>query len=370
MKIGGLIISAILGSVASTLHAQDAAPPSVDLYSGQKPPEVTSTPPPVPTGPDVPELSQLDAAFKQSSLGKTADERRVHIEWRRLKNQVANDPSVRAAEAATHTAHTDLEKRKRLRDYYNVYYERMSALASSAEIKLALQSLKDHHIGSTKQPRVRHLTDGTQNTPTPTPSPTRSAMKAANLNRLNADNLPPEELPSPSASPTATPLAVANLSAVKPVNQPPPTLPSRASSPSPGAERLAVIGQSAGHLNTFLKALATVQKAVLSEDNSPITLFAPTDRAFAKLPPGMLENLLKPENKGKLTGLLAYHIMKGVVTSGELTTKAPTLLGPSLDIKIADAKITVNDAHVIKADVKVPNGVIHVIDKVLIPPNQ
>jgi uncharacterized surface protein with fasciclin (FAS1) repeats len=332
MRISGVIILAMLGSVMVTLRAQDAAPPSVDLYSEQTQPEATVAQPQEPNGPDVPELSQLDQTFKQHSLGKAADERRVHVEWRRLKNQVENDPSVRAAEAATHTTHTDLEKRQRLRNYYDLYYGRMAALASTPEMKLALEALKNQHVNQTSQPKVR---------PSPSASPTPEAVKVAHLNRVNAMDQPPPE-----------------------------PLPSQAPSPSPRAERMAAIEQSTRHLNTFLKALATVQNAVMSEDNSPITLFAPTDRAFAKLPPGMVENLLKPENKAKLTSLLAYHIMRGVVSSGELATEAPTLLGPTLNIKVANAKITVNDAHVIEADVKVPNGVIHVIDKVLIPPNQ
>src|SRR5207249_8273236 len=97
---------------------------------------------PEPLVPNVPELSQLDEAFKQKSLGKEADQRRLHIEWRELKNRVVNDPSVRAAKAAALAARTDLEKRHRLRNYYNVYYDRMSALASSAEMKLALNAWK------------------------------------------------------------------------------------------------------------------------------------------------------------------------------------------------------------------------------------
>ena len=74
MKINGLMIAALLGSMTPALHAQDAAPPSVDLYSGQKQPEATATASPEPTAPDLPELSQLDEAFKkQTSLGKEAD---------------------------------------------------------------------------------------------------------------------------------------------------------------------------------------------------------------------------------------------------------------------------------------------------------
>ena len=169
MKSKALILLGTLCGAALTLPGQDAAPPSVDLYSGQKQPEATATASPEPTAPDLPELSQLDEAFKkQTSLGKEGDERRVHVEWRQLKNQVVNDPTVRAAKAAALAARTDLEKRNGLRNYYNVYYGRMSALASSVEMKLALESLKSARLSRINQPRVRHETDGALPTPTPT----------------------------------------------------------------------------------------------------------------------------------------------------------------------------------------------------------
>jgi len=171
MKSIGLILLATLGGLALPLRGQDAAPRSVDLYSGQKQPEATVTPSPVPNGPDVPELSQLDEAFKQPSLGKEGDGRKLHIEWRQLKNQVVNDPEVRAAKATAQAARTDLEKRDRLRDYYSVYYQRMSALASSAEMKLALEGFKSSHVALLSQPNVRPSTDGSVPTPSPTVSP-------------------------------------------------------------------------------------------------------------------------------------------------------------------------------------------------------
>ena len=169
MKIKGLVFSGLLGSVTLTLHGQDAAPPAVDLYPPVKEPEVTATPLPEPNGPDLPELSQLDEAFKRRPLSREVDARRVHIEWRQLKNRVVNDPEVRAAKAAAQAARTDLEKRNRLRDYYNVYYERMLALAASAEMKLALQRFKTSHVARLNQPRVRPSTDGALPTPKPTP---------------------------------------------------------------------------------------------------------------------------------------------------------------------------------------------------------
>jgi len=180
MKIYGLIISAMLIGAALTLHGQEAAPPSVDLYQ----PEVPATPSPPPNGPELPELSQLDETFKQpKSLGKEADELRLHTEWRQLKNQTVNDPAVQAAKAFAQAARTDLEKRNRLRDYYNTYYERMSALATSAEIKLALEALKTCHQGLLAQPRVRPTPDTSTPTPSGTPAPKQPAHKHKKKNR-------------------------------------------------------------------------------------------------------------------------------------------------------------------------------------------
>jgi hypothetical protein len=175
MKIYGLIFSIALIGVALMLQGQDAAPPSVDLYEGQEQLEPTPSPVP-PNGPELPEISQLDQTFsKPRSLGKEADAARVHIEWRQLKNRTVNDPEVRAAKAYAQAARTDLEKRNRLRNYYNIYYERMSALATTPEIKLALQGLKSSHQGLLAQPRVRPTPD--TSTPTPTPSGTAAPKK-------------------------------------------------------------------------------------------------------------------------------------------------------------------------------------------------
>ena len=181
MKIYGLIISATLIGMAPMLHGQDAAPPSVDLYEEQNELEPTPSPEP-PNGPDLPEISQLDQNFsKPRSLGPQADELRVHKEWRQLKNRTVNDPEVQAAKAYAQAARTDLEKRNRLRNYYNVYYQRMSALAATPEIKLALQALKTSHQGLLAQPRVRPTPD--TSTPSPTPSATTAPKKPADKHK-------------------------------------------------------------------------------------------------------------------------------------------------------------------------------------------
>lgn len=171
------MIPAMLVGTALILHGQDAAPPSVDLYEEQN--EMAPTPTPVPpNGPELPEISQLDQTFKQPrSLGPQGDELRVHKEWRLLKNQIVNDPAVQAAKAFAQAARTDLEKRNRLRSYYNIYYERMSALATTPEIKLALQALKTSHQGLLEQPRVRPSPTPEGAAPTPTASGTPAKKK-------------------------------------------------------------------------------------------------------------------------------------------------------------------------------------------------
>ena len=181
MKIYGLVISTTLIVMALVLHGQDAAPPSVDLYEEQNQLEPTPSPEP-PNGPELPEISQLDQNFsKPRSLGPQADQLRVHKEWRQLKNRTVNDPEVQAAKAYAQSARTDLEKRNRLHNYYDVYYERMSALATTPELKLALQLLKTSHQGALAQPRVRPTPD--TSTPSPTPSVTPAPKKPADLHK-------------------------------------------------------------------------------------------------------------------------------------------------------------------------------------------
>jgi hypothetical protein len=175
MKVFGLVISSTLIGMALMLHGQEAAPPTVDLYEEQEQLEPTPSPVP-PNGPELPEISQLDQNFsKPRSLGPQADELRVHKEWRQLKNRTVNDPEVQAAKAYAQSARTDLEKRNRLRDYYNIYYQRMSALATTPELKLALQSLKTSHENLLNQPRVRPTPD--TSTPSSTPSSTPAPKK-------------------------------------------------------------------------------------------------------------------------------------------------------------------------------------------------
>ncbi|MGI8431106.1 MAG: fasciclin domain-containing protein [Chthoniobacterales bacterium] len=112
------------------------------------------------------------------------------------------------------------------------------------------------------------------------------------------------------------------------------------------------------------------KQEMLQDDKGPFTVFAPTDAAFQKLPKGTVDDLLKPENKAKLAKLLAYHVLKGKVMAADVKTmEAETAEGSKLNVVVKGDKVMVNKAHVIKTDIPASNGVIHVIDTVLMPPD-
>jgi uncharacterized surface protein with fasciclin (FAS1) repeats len=136
------------------------------------------------------------------------------------------------------------------------------------------------------------------------------------------------------------------------------------------AQQKTIVGVAAG-AGQFKTLVAAVKAAGLVETlngKGPFTVFAPTDEAFAKLPAGTVENLLKPENKEKLVAVLTYHVLPGKLMAADLrTTNATTLNGKELPIKVNAGKVTVGSANVTKADIEASNGVIHVIDAVVIP---
>lgn len=123
---------------------------------------------------------------------------------------------------------------------------------------------------------------------------------------------------------------------------------------------------------SFKTLVAAVQAAGLVETlkgEGPFTVFAPTDEAFAKLPKGTVESLLKPENKDKLIAVLTYHVVPGKVMAKDVVklTEAKTVQGSSVKIAVKDGKVMVDGANVIKTDIATSNGVIHVIDAVILP---
>ena len=127
---------------------------------------------------------------------------------------------------------------------------------------------------------------------------------------------------------------------------------------------------SAGTFKTLAAALGAADLAEVLKGKGPFTVFAPTDEAFAKLPAGTVENLLKPENKEKLAAILTYHVVAGNLPAKQVLEQngAKTVNGQRVEFKVVDGTVKVNDANVVKADIRCSNGVIHVIDRVILPP--
>ena len=125
----------------------------------------------------------------------------------------------------------------------------------------------------------------------------------------------------------------------------------------------------AGHFNTLVAAVKAVGLVDTLKGPGPFTVFAPTDEAFAKLPPGTLETLLKPENKARLQSILTYHVVPGRVMAQDVMNlnSAKTVEGQTLTIHAMNGGVMVNQAHVTKTDIVASNGVIHVIDAVILP---
>lgn len=127
--------------------------------------------------------------------------------------------------------------------------------------------------------------------------------------------------------------------------------------------------QGAGQFGTLVAAVQAAGLAETLQGDGPFTVFAPTDEAFAKLPAGTVETLLKPENKEKLVSILTYHVVAGKVMASQVVNldSAETVNGQSVSIKVVDGTVMLNDANVVKTDIECSNGVIHVIDSVLLP---
>jgi len=126
---------------------------------------------------------------------------------------------------------------------------------------------------------------------------------------------------------------------------------------------------SAGSFNTLVAAVQAADLADTLKGEGPVTVFAPTDGAFAKLPAGTLEDLLKPENKDKLAAILTYHVVSGKVMAKDVMTmkEAKTVNGESVMISMDANTVMVDNAKVVQADIECTNGVIHVIDTVILP---
>jgi len=127
---------------------------------------------------------------------------------------------------------------------------------------------------------------------------------------------------------------------------------------------------AAGQFKTLTTAINAAGLTATLEGPGPFTVFAPTDAAFAKLPAGTVQNLLKPENKAQLASILTYHVVPGAVTATDIVklTEAKTVNGEMVAVSATGDSVMINNAKVITTDIPASNGIIHVIDSVLLPP--
>jgi uncharacterized surface protein with fasciclin (FAS1) repeats len=127
---------------------------------------------------------------------------------------------------------------------------------------------------------------------------------------------------------------------------------------------------AAGQFKTLAAALTAADLVATLKRPGPVTVFAPTDAAFAALPAGTVDTLLKPENKAKLTAILTYHVVAGKVMAADVVKlkEAKTVNGATVAVKVDGGNVLINNAKVTTADLAASNGTIHVIDTVLLPP--
>ena len=127
---------------------------------------------------------------------------------------------------------------------------------------------------------------------------------------------------------------------------------------------------STDFLSTLVAAVKAGDLVETLKSDGPFTVFAPTNDAFSALPEGTLESLLLPENKDKLIAILSYHVVAGEVKSSDLSNgmKATTVQGSQIQVNISNSGVKINDANVTAADIMAANGVVHVIDRVILPP--
>lgn len=227
--------------------------------------------------------------------------------------------------------------------------------------------------GNTKRQQVAQNTGGAVN-------PKPSIFNEPPYNR-GGSVTPSEPTPRtprtiPEAQPSTPPTEVPSTETPTPTVTPNPTVTPTPTTPGPGAsdnqgKNLLALAESNASFTTLTKALkaAGLTGALQGKDN--LTIFAPTDAAFAKLPPDALQELLKPANKEVLIKILTYHVVPGKVLSTDLKSgEVKSLEGGTINVKVDPATgVTVNDAKVTQADITGTNGVIHAIDQVILPPD-
>ena len=142
--------------------------------------------------------------------------------------------------------------------------------------------------------------------------------------------------------------------------------------PSNDEKDIVTLAVSTDFLSTLVAAVKAGELVDVLQGDGPFTVFAPTNEAFAALPAGAVESLLKPENKDQLISILTYHVVPGKVMSTDLSDgmKATTVNGSKIMIGVSNNGVTINGANVTAADISASNGVVHVIDQVILPPSK
>jgi uncharacterized surface protein with fasciclin (FAS1) repeats len=227
--------------------------------------------------------------------------------------------------------------------------------------------------GLPAKPKATPTVPGTPipTTPTPTPIPTPESTPTPDTTVPvipSPGTLSP--VPTPEVSPTTTPETLPTPTPeTTPTPTPTPTEPG-AGTPSDG-KNLLTVAEESGSFKVLLKALDAAGLKDKLKGNDQLTIFAPTDAAFAKLKPQDVKDLLDPKNKEVLVKLMTYHVVAGKIESKDLKSgQVKSLEGGAISVKLDDKKgVMVNDAKVVKPDIQASNGVIHGIDLVIIPPD-
>lgn len=205
-------------------------------------------------------------------------------------------------------------------------------------------------------------------------APTNTAPTNTAPSNTAPSNTAPTNIPSAPTTPNTTPATPgANTPAITaPTTNAPATSAPAANAPAATNDRyLAELLTQAAGTGSFSTLARAVEAAgvgdTLRETGEKFTIFAPTDEAFAALPPDVLERLLRPENRDLLREVLAYHVVPGAVSSKDLRTGLIDTLGGGIAVRVTPDRIIVNDGSVVQPDIQAANGVIHVVNRVLMP---
>lgn len=229
--------------------------------------------------------------------------------------------------------------------------------------------------GMTEPPTRPPTTTPTTPTPPsptlPTPTPPRPTLPTPTPPRPTTPTSPTS--PTAPTTPTPSPTPPRSTTPTPPTTIPSPntTRPPTSSNTSLTQLLQQVSTQPAATGNSFTilaQAVDAADVAGFLQNSGPVTIFAPTDNAFAELPAGALQLLLRPENRNLLRQVLAYHVVPGEITSNQLQTGGVSTLGGGLAVRVTPERIIVNNGSIISADIKASNGVVHAINRVLLPP--